>query len=487
MKRLFAVLFALALLSASTLLLAEHSSVSASDSAENQSSTADFSVLTIYIRSDGSVEGTDLIQRQGNTYVFTGDIGTFNQTFSTNTYLGGIAVERDNIVINGAGYKLTGSGLYCDINPFYNPPIQIWNPGIDTTGRSNIIIENITIQAFAYGISLQRSTNITVLNSNILQNEKGLSAYNSAQLTLINSEIYGTKYGVYFQNATRCLICNNTFADNQYGIEDNGVSSNYGEGHAIVSNQFIGNSYAIQMEASNYNTFSNNIIQNGSSWLPPEGFEIYGVPNIVFGSSYILSNNIIQNGSSWLPQEGIDIGGDGNIVFGNHISGYKFAIIIRTGKDNLFCMNNIADNTFGVVRNEGSNMTFYSNNFINNENDVQGSSVFWDKGSVGNYWSSYNGSDWNWDGKGDTPYVIKSENQDNHPNMAPFNLEGAAIQLPVWVQEKLRSLGITVEEHAREIQPLPALPIAAATIAAAAFGVGLIVYFKKRRREVAEP
>jgi parallel beta-helix repeat protein len=450
--------------------------------------SADYGVLTIYIRSDGNVEGTDLIERNGNVYTFKGDIGVFNQTISANTYLGGIVVERDNIVIDGAGYKLTGSGLYCDINPFYNPPIQITKPGIDTTGRSNIIIENITIQAFAYGIRLQRSTNITVLNSDILQNEKALSVYNSMQLTLINSKIYGTRYGVYFQNATRCLIYNNTFADNQYGIEtfpshSSDEVSSYGGDHAIVSNQFIGNSYAIEMGASSYNIFSDNIIQNGSSWSPPEGFEIYSVPNIIFGSSYILSDNIIQNGSSWSPLEGIDIGGNGNIVCGNHISGNKFAIQTG-GKDNLFYRNNIVDNTIGVVLYGGINMTFFSNNFFSNENDVQGSSVSWNKGSVGNYWSKYNGSDWTRDGKGDTPYVINSENQDDYPNMAPFNIDGTATQLPAWAQEKLRSLGIAVEEPTQETTPEPfptALVIAASGTSIAIIGVGLFFYFRKHK------
>ena len=40
---------------------------------------------TIYIRADGSVEGTDNIHRDGNVYTFTGDI------------FGSIVVEKDNI------------------------------------------------------------------------------------------------------------------------------------------------------------------------------------------------------------------------------------------------------------------------------------------------------------------------------------------------------------------------------------------------------
>ena len=52
---------------------------------------------TIYIRSDGSVEGTDKIQQDGNVYTFTDDI--FDP----------IVVQRDNIVVDGAGYTLQGT------------------------------------------------------------------------------------------------------------------------------------------------------------------------------------------------------------------------------------------------------------------------------------------------------------------------------------------------------------------------------------------
>lgn len=53
---------------------------------------AQVTIETIYIKSDGSVEGTDKIQRDGNIYTSTDNI--VNQS---------IIVERDNIVVDGAG------------------------------------------------------------------------------------------------------------------------------------------------------------------------------------------------------------------------------------------------------------------------------------------------------------------------------------------------------------------------------------------------
>ncbi|MDI9577048.1 MAG: hypothetical protein QM398_02795 [Thermoproteota archaeon] len=58
---------------------------------------------TIAIMSDGSVEGTDQIQREGNVYTFTGDIS------------GTLKVEKDDITIDGAGYAIKGNGAGIDL------------------------------------------------------------------------------------------------------------------------------------------------------------------------------------------------------------------------------------------------------------------------------------------------------------------------------------------------------------------------------------
>ena len=90
---------------------------------------------TIYIRAEGSIEGTSKIQREGNVYTFTGDISD------------PLVVERDNIVVDGAGHVLEGTGT---------------GKGISLTGRSNITIKNITIREFVFGIVLSNSSGNTI-------------------------------------------------------------------------------------------------------------------------------------------------------------------------------------------------------------------------------------------------------------------------------------------------------------------------------------
>ncbi|MCW4007175.1 MAG: hypothetical protein NWF09_00570 [Candidatus Bathyarchaeota archaeon] len=75
----------------------------------------------IRIESDGSVNGTDKIQRNGDIYTFTGNI------YST------LVVLCDNIIIYGAGYALQGNGD---------------STGIFLQDRVNVTIKNMKISNF---------------------------------------------------------------------------------------------------------------------------------------------------------------------------------------------------------------------------------------------------------------------------------------------------------------------------------------------------
>ena len=79
-------------------------------------------LFSISINADGSVTGTNNIQRNGNVYSFTHSIS------------GTIVVQRDNVVINGAGYVLQ--------------PETDKLVGVDISGRNGVTIKNLVIQGF---------------------------------------------------------------------------------------------------------------------------------------------------------------------------------------------------------------------------------------------------------------------------------------------------------------------------------------------------
>ena len=122
--------------------------VKPAEAATAQNTASPNSLPLIYIRGNGTVEGTNLIQRNGDVYTFVGDIG------NADTWAYGIVVERDNAVINGAGHALRGHGDFVrfvvddngQLQPRPDGPPSI--TGITTSERSNITIKNLTIQVY---------------------------------------------------------------------------------------------------------------------------------------------------------------------------------------------------------------------------------------------------------------------------------------------------------------------------------------------------
>ena len=103
---------------------------------------------TVYIRADGSIEGTTYIASDDNiTYYFTGNISDE------------IVVERDNIVVDGGGYTVQGTGD---------------GTGIDLSFRSNVTLKNVEVTNFDYGIWLYSSSNNTLTSNTASHNNDGI-------------------------------------------------------------------------------------------------------------------------------------------------------------------------------------------------------------------------------------------------------------------------------------------------------------------------
>jgi hypothetical protein len=95
--------------------------------------------LNLTIKPDGSVEpSTNLLERNGTTYTFKGDI------------FGTIWVQTNNIIIDGAGYTLRGNG----INTGQNSEIGILLGGPDLSHRicRGVLVENLKIYNIPRGI-----------------------------------------------------------------------------------------------------------------------------------------------------------------------------------------------------------------------------------------------------------------------------------------------------------------------------------------------
>ena len=412
---------------------------------------------TVYIRADGSIDPPDapIVTYDNITYTLTDNI-----TSSEN----GIVIERDNIVVDGAGYTIQSTGI-----------------GIDLPNRSNVTIENINIEGFSGGyggIRLDQSSNIRILGNNITGNSwYGIYLYESSYNILknnhmvdneVNFGVFGSELShflndvdasntvdgkpIYYWvnkqdmvvpldagyvalvNCTGITVQNLHLTKNVQGvllayttnstITQNNITNNWRVGiklfvssnNIISGNNIIANSWAgIWLSSSSNNSISGNqiAINDFGIWLDSSS-------NNTVSENHITDNSLcgVYFGSS-----------SNNFVSGNNMTNNYDGITLDLSSNyNIIVRNNITNNTnFGIAIVVSSNNRFWHNNFVGNTQQVHfytsGYTNVWDDGypSGGNYWSDYTGIDANGDGIGDTPYVIDADNQDRYPLIHPWS------------------------------------------------------------------
>jgi parallel beta-helix repeat protein len=489
----------------------------------------------IYIREDGTVEGTDKIQRVGNVYSFTGNID------------GSIVVEKDNIVIDGANYALQGDGIG-------------EGKGISLDGRTNVTIKNVHLIDFVPCIYLNNSPNNIIANNTLTSSVdfsppwviqlRNLSNNNKIVGNIIEQESEGFPHdhivdirkSLYTQIVENNITSNNpcigldnyanhtiisgntitstsksgeigfwgqntTFSHNVlfgcslhiYRSSQNTILDNLVDGKPLiyldgVTDQVLDDGEAGQIILANCRNIKvenydlSNIVKGGIQLLWTNSSEVSNYTgsiyletsfyNSIVGSNcveiefYTSSNNTIitntvTNGEGYDYSSGITFQSSDynsitdNIITQNCYSGIKLwkssynyvafnqltynaeGINFQQSSNNTVYGNNIAYNhNAGIyVQACGSNIIF-ENNFVDNDRQVMGwdSTNDWDNGTIGNYWSDYNGTDENNDGVGDSPYsfiinshfiVDKIINNDNFPLINPVDIETIP-EFPSW-------------------------------------------------------
>jgi parallel beta-helix repeat protein len=218
----------------------------------------------VYIEPDGSINPSTAPIKN------VGDI-TYTLTDNTNH---SIVVLRNNVIVDGAGYTLNGTGS---------------GTGIILSGRSNVNIKNVKIEAFDYGVYLNSSSNNTFSGDNITDNNL---------------------YGVYLNSSS-----NNTFS-----------------GDNITDNNGLG----VCLEYySNYNTFSGNNITDNNV----DGFYLYYSSNCTFSENNVTDNN----------DDGVYLYCSSNCTFmeNNIIANDGYGVILDYSCNYCtFSANNITNNSY---------------------------------------------------------------------------------------------------------------------------------------------
>lgn len=172
---------------------------------------------TIYIRVDGSVEGTDKIQADGNHYLLTGNI-----TVDT-PLVDGIYVEKDNIVIDGSGYTIEGNGEGVGIHLYQRNGVAIKNFNITnwycglSNPNSNCTIEGNWITGCDIGINLVGTHNCTFIRNELLDNRDDIF------LTTGHSNNFSGNNIGKLVRSTAFLVPGENYFDSNYWEEYEGI------------------------------------------------------------------------------------------------------------------------------------------------------------------------------------------------------------------------------------------------------------------------
>jgi len=225
---------------------------------------------TVYIRADGSVDPPVApILNVGNvSYTFTDDI------------YDSIVVERDNVVIDGDGYTVKGTGN-----------------GIYLSGRSNVTIKNMEIKAFGYGIRLVRSSDNSISGNNITASAfLGILLCESSNNTISGKNINKNEEGIALWGLSNynSISGNNITANNGSGIELEWSSNNAVSGNNTIAH----NRWGISLAYSSNNIFYHNNFINNTNHASTDDNSVNAWDNGV-------------EGNYWSNYTGVDANGDG--------------------------------------------------------------------------------------------------------------------------------------------------------------------------------
>ncbi len=310
-----------------------------------QPSKADASI--IYIRTDGSIEPS-------NKPISTSDKITYNLTGNISD---SIAVQRSNIVVEGGGYTLQGSGI---------------GDGFNLTNVSNVTIRNVNVQGFHYGIDLKSASFNVICGDNMTGNTGfgvKLRAYSNNNTISGNYIGNNGDYGIWLSWSSYNSIDGNVVTGNW-----NGIYLDWSGGNMIRQNDAMGNSDGIRLDnGSNNNTLSGNNVTGNDR-----------------GMTFSLSSF--------------------NIVYDNSIAENDYGIWLLTSSNNTLYHNSF-NNTRQIYVSSSANT--WDDGYPSGGN-------YWSDYHGDDNKSGPNQDQPDSDMIGDTPYVIDASNRDRYPKVPEF-------------------------------------------------------------------
>ena len=427
---------------------------------------------SVFIQSNGTIVPSNApIRYDGNVYTLTGDV------------FGGIAIQRNDTVLDGHGFRLFGN--------YYGTGVVLQN-------ATSVTVKNINIQYFEHGIYLensnysliqgntltmcsivvaQNSTNnqikenavkgdisVEFTQDNMVSQNKASSILTSwsTNITITGNNISDDKRidatlnlgnyteGIYLDNSGDCTVSGNTVERKNVGVDIWESVNITLTGNVLRDNQVGFKLWGSDLKFNLQNIDTTNIVNDkpvyflvnvtgyqvptDAGWVAAVNCRNVTVQNLVSTPNWdgvlfvATSDSRIANSKVTGNFNAIRLQNASNCtVTQNTLSGNYFAALYFEGVNGCVVTENEVFNNycfFDIWHNSTGN-TFYHNDFVG---DLAGSlgnesRNQWDNGVDGNYWTTFTGVDLNHDGIGDTGYVIDSSSgeTDRFPLMAPQN------------------------------------------------------------------
>jgi parallel beta-helix repeat protein len=327
----------------------------------------------VYIREDGSVQGTNNIQHNGDYYTFSGDV------------TGPLVVERNNIIVDGAGHTLTGGN---------------YSGGIVLENRTGVTIKNtrITLDDGTF-ITLNRAVNCSIEGNTLVGTPKprydlspptrlfgptGISFLFSKNITVKDNRILNFSSALDLEWSSGHIITGNTFTDGMTGIDFWNSTNCFFRNNRLTNCDFSFRAYPLyqfdnDLDASNTIDGHPTIywVNKKDMAVPSDaGYVVLlkcrniTVENICPKSLNVLSstNCTIQNVKMIGSREGINVLDSSNInILRSLVSGQAIGISLDGCLNSLIKGNHISDHhTRGLIYGNSTNTNVVGNIFTNN-------------------------------------------------------------------------------------------------------------------------
>jgi len=285
----------------------------------------------IYIRADGSVEGTTAISSVDNVIY----------TFTDNIY-DSITIERNNTVVDGAGYTLRGSGS---------------GNGVTLFSIENVTMQNMNIRDFENGFYLQNSSNNIISGNGMRNTPRCIYLWYSSHNMISQNHMNAS--GLYLNQSFSNTISLNTMTNSSNIRLTNSKLNN------ITSNTITDSlTYAIRP----FNDCSGTLISKNNITTCKSGVRMF-TETPYYYSGVTISENIISNCVDygiWMHRS------NGNNISGNQITDNGQGIWMSGSWDNTFTGNNLTNNQYNLLMKDVG-----LRNNIDTTNTVDGKPVYY--------------------------------------------------------------------------------------------------------------